>query len=221
MGEALICSSTRKRPDWASLVPALLQDNTLRWKETSLETHDITIPLPAAAGLSPHSVFRAILLSPTSIGLDDTSRRIERLFNLNGGQYVAIVLLMVRHGQENSTAVLMRLQLELVGGGVEMPIIPVPSVEAVPMSLLAFHHQLCTSAASRRRLDPARSLLPYCSATQPLPDHVVNVLSDITTDMKDLIKQATMPEGHQTLTEYLGQDAERVIKFWKEEYLVD
>jgi hypothetical protein len=102
-----------------------------------------------------------------------------------------------------------------------MPIIPVSSVENVPTTLWAVHQQLGASAASRRRPDPASSLLPYFSGTPKLSDHAVNIVSDITAGVKDLSEKATTVEGQQELTGYLGEDAKRIIAFWKEEYTVD
>ncbi|KAI1870280.1 hypothetical protein JX265_006450 [Neoarthrinium moseri] len=216
---AMICSSLRKRPDWASVVPALLQSpNPPRWKEARLETHDLALPL-SLPGQPSHLAFRAIFLAPSDIGSHETHKRTERLFNLNGGRYVAIVLLMrqMEGVQESNSSAMMRLQLELIGG-LEMPIIPVPTVESLPTAIKAFHYQLSTSAASRQLVTPARSLLPYCSDTGSLPEHAVNVISDITAGFKDLVSKATTPDGKQLLKDYLGEDADRVIRFWKDEY---
>lgn len=102
-----------------------------------------------------------------------------------------------------------------------MPIIPVSSIETVPTTLWDVHHQLGASAASRRRPDPSRSLLPYFSESQNLSEHAANILTDITAGMKDLSKKAMTAEGQQQLTAYLGNDAKGIIAFWKEEYTVD
>ncbi|ORY66425.1 uncharacterized protein BCR38DRAFT_340338 [Pseudomassariella vexata] len=214
----LVCSSMRKRPNWATLTRALLQQNTARWKgKSSFETHDVAMPLSRVAA---RAVFRAIFLTPADIGTAETRTRTERLFNLNGGQYVALVLLMEKQDEgESPTAAMMRLQLELVGG-LEMPIIPVASVETAGTTLLAFHQQLNTSGGCQKRAE-ASSLLPYCSDSYTLPEHKVNLLSDITSGLRDLLEQASTAEGREKLAQYLGPDAERVIRFWKEEYPVD
>ncbi|KAK9425074.1 hypothetical protein SUNI508_03214 [Seiridium unicorne] len=217
----LICSSMRKRSDWASLFPALLQSTnpTGRWKEAQLETHDVAMPLPLP-GQPSHLAFRAICLSSQDIGSLETRKRIERLYNVNGGQYIAVVFLMKQHNEESGPAMMMKLQKELLGGW-EMPIIPILETGTFPSTIKAFHHQLMTSAAPDKPPDPVRSLLPHCSDIGNLPEHTVNVLSDITKDFKEVISNATTPEGQRHLRDYLGNDAERLIKFWQAEYLVE
>lgn len=105
--------------------------------------------------------------------------------------------------------------------GLEMPIVPVSSAQSLPTTLEAFHHQLVTSAAPEKRPDPASNLLPHCADARTLSEHTIHILTDITTDLKDLIDRATSPEGQQQLMNYLGEDAERLINFWQAEYLVE
>lgn len=81
--------------------------------EAALETHDLAIPMPLSGRPSSRLVFRAICLSPPDVGEPGTRRRMERLFHLNGGKYVAIVFLTRKHSQrEGDMTILMRLQLE-------------------------------------------------------------------------------------------------------------
>lgn len=105
-----------------------------------------------------------------------------------------------------------------------MPIIPVPSIGTAPATLSAFHRQLTTAGGGKKTLPASsRSLLPYCSSdTECLSGHTVNVLSDLTTGMKDLSEKATDTQGKQRLTESLdGAEAQRVIKFWNNEFPVN
>ncbi|KAI5866918.1 hypothetical protein GGS23DRAFT_593651 [Durotheca rogersii] len=219
----LICCGLRKRPDWASLAPALLRANAeLSWKpEVSLGTHDVAVPLPGTAG-SRRRILRAILLSPADIGTDESRSRIERLRHLNGGQDSVIVFLL-KPGtaeQESPVSGLMKLQLELVGE-LEMPIIPVDSISAVPASLGAFCRQMSTSSGSREMANPVRSLLPYCSDKPPLSEHEVHVLTDITSDLRHLLDTVSTPAGQARMAEFLGGGSERAISFWEKEYLVE
>ncbi|KAK8042319.1 hypothetical protein PG993_006842 [Apiospora rasikravindrae] len=214
------CTSIRKRPDWAPLVSALLQSSgTLRWKGV-LQSHDVAMPLPPKDGRSK-SVLRAILLCPQEIGSDATHQRIERLYHLDGGQHVVIVFMMKESRSGSAAASLMRLQLDLMNG-LEMPIIPVSSIDAVPATLLAFHRQLATAGGGKKTLPASRSLLPHCSGAENLSEHSANVLSDVTTGMKDLSEKATSEQGKQELIRYLGEaEAERAISFWNDEFPMD
>ncbi|KAK7969520.1 hypothetical protein PG996_002037 [Apiospora saccharicola] len=213
------CTSIRKRPDWAPLVPALLQGNTPRWREKPLQSHDVAMPLSPIEGPTK-SVLRVILLCPHDVGLDATRQRIERLYHLDGGQHVAIVFLVKQGRSGSASGALMNLQLERMKG-LEMPIIPASSIGTVPATLSAFHRQMATAGGSKKTLPAtSRTLLPYCSPDpECLSGHTVNLLSDLTTGMKDFSEKATNTQGKQELTDSLdGAEAERVIKFWNDEY---
>lgn len=106
-------------------------------------------------------------------------------------------------------------------GNIEMPILPVDSIGAVPTVLLTFHRRLSTSSARPKSAKPAHSLLPYCSNTQPLSEHAVHVLTDITSDFRDLLNKMSSPADRETLEEHLGTEAERVMSFWTTEFLID
>ncbi|KAI1500108.1 hypothetical protein F5X99DRAFT_257674 [Biscogniauxia marginata] len=222
MTSFLICSSTRKRPDWASLPAALLRSSTMnsRWRETRLDTHDVAMPLPTIDA-SSRRVLRAILVSPHHVGSEDTRARIERLYHLNGGRDVAVIFLLKQcEGLESPMAMLMKLQLDLVVGR-EIPIIPVDSVATVPTTLMTLHRQLGSSRKSLRSADPAHTLLPFCSDTQPLSEHSVNVLTDITSGVRDMLEKASCPISQVKVVDYLENEAGKVISFWKEEYLLE
>ncbi|KAI0841997.1 hypothetical protein F5Y06DRAFT_165879 [Hypoxylon sp. FL0890] len=196
-----------------------VQGNTKLMAEAKLDTHDAALPIPDPRGQSQR-VLRVIFLSPSEVGTDNCRTRIQRLSHLNGGQDVAIVFLLK---QENEAAspmtAFMTLQLDL--GEFEMPIIPVNSVSDVPTNLMAFHCQISTSDRPRRMENPARTLLPYCSDMPPLSEHAVNVLTDITTGMRDLSDTMLTPAGQTKILEYLGNDSESAVSFWAKEYLVE
>ncbi|KAK8125491.1 uncharacterized protein PG998_001250 [Apiospora kogelbergensis] len=213
------CASIRKRPDWAPVVRALLQSSTPRWKEKLLQSHDVAMPFPPMNGGPKPPVLRAILLCPHDVGTVSTRQRIERLYHLDGGQHMAIVLFMKESRSGCASASLMELQLDLIKGR-EMPIITISSLDAMPTTLSAFHRQLFT-AGGGKKAPPALSLLPYCSGGERLSEHTVNILGEITTGMKDLSAKATSAQGQQQLVEYLDAEAEQAINFWKGEFIVN
>ncbi|KAI0553770.1 hypothetical protein F4679DRAFT_435677 [Xylaria curta] len=215
MKQPLICTSLRKRHDWAGLAPLLLKSKSScgKWKETQIDTHD------AAISLSSGRVFRVIFISPRDVAVTESLNRIERLYNLNGGQDSGLIFLLNDEDGYNATHALMTLQLQLVGNW-ELPVIPVPSVATVEGSLATLRHQLMTT--SRKPPGPASRLLPFCSDREPLANHSVNVLTAVTSDFRDLIDKLLSdpvfePEGALLL----GPDAEKLKSFWIDEYLVD
>ncbi|KAI1739350.1 hypothetical protein F4680DRAFT_449096 [Xylaria scruposa] len=209
MERPLICTSLRKRPGWAGLAPLLLKS-----KETQIDTHDAAIPL------NSERVFRVIFISPRDVAATESLNRIERLYNLNGGQDSGLIFLLNdEDGQQNATHALMTLQLQLVGNW-ELPVIPVPSVATVEGSLATLRHQLMTT--SRKPPGPASRLLPFCSDREPLANHSVNVLTDVTSDFRDLMdKLSSDPMFESEIALLLGPDAEKMRSFWIDEYLVD
>ncbi|KAI0974264.1 hypothetical protein F4678DRAFT_458229 [Xylaria arbuscula] len=218
MERPLICTSLRKRLDWASLPAALLQSHSLcgKWKETQLDTHDLAIPL------TTQRVFRAIFMSPRDIASDSCSSRIERLYSLNAGQDSGILFLL-KHDDEQQSAVhaLMKLQLQLVGRW-ELPIIPINSVAAVPGTLVTIQSRLPSPTANRKPPSPASHLLPFCSDGVPLAEHTVNILTDTTSGFSDLLeKLSSSAEFESEIVQLLGNDADKFLNFWANDYLVD
>ncbi|KAI1630564.1 hypothetical protein F4809DRAFT_274929 [Biscogniauxia mediterranea] len=214
MASFLICSSTRKRSDWTPLTSALLRSNTAntRWRETRLDTHDVAMPLPTPDA-SSRRVLRAILVSPHDAGSEATRARIERLYHLNGGRDVAVIFLLKQcEGLESPMAMLMNLQIELVVDR-EMPILPVDSVATVPTTLMTFHRQLGSSGRTPNATNPVRTLLPFCSDTQPLSEHAVNVLTDITSNLRDLLEKASDPTSQAKISDYFDSEAHKIVSF--------
>ncbi|KAK5624675.1 hypothetical protein RRF57_000391 [Xylaria bambusicola] len=107
--QPLICTSLRKRLDWAALSTSLLHNRSPcgKWKETQLDTHDIAIPLTS------QRVFRAIFMSPHDAASSNNLTRIERLYSLNAGQLSGIIFLLKNDDeQENAVYALMTFQTQ-------------------------------------------------------------------------------------------------------------
>jgi len=104
-----------------------------------------------------------------------------------------------------------------------LPIIPVESAAAVPARLLSLQQQLVTGSANREALGPAISLLPFCTGDrQPLAEHTVNILTDITSGFRDLVdKLSSADVSDSEIAQFLGRDTDKLKMFWKDEYMVD
>ncbi|UKZ62754.1 uncharacterized protein TrAtP1_003987 [Trichoderma atroviride] len=124
----MFCSSLRKRKEWAQLVPALSRSTAPGWKgnlkaigtrcraskvgeltfqpiplETNLHGHDVAFALPPQSeDHEPRVSFKLILLSSEEAKTAEVEARIERLSMLNGGQKVAIMLLLDGSGRVDS-----------------------------------------------------------------------------------------------------------------------
>ncbi len=112
----MFCTSLRKRPEWALIIPKLLASQTPRWTgkltssnnfghvslsvtvEKTLGTHDIAIPLPQR-GDQGSRVWMLLLSALDMQSSADGLARIERLYHLNGGHHVALVFLVDNNNQ--------------------------------------------------------------------------------------------------------------------------
>ncbi|KAI0417509.1 hypothetical protein F5X98DRAFT_340338 [Xylaria grammica] len=109
----------------------------------------------------------------------------------------------------------------LVGKWV-LPIIPVESIAAVPASLVAIHRQLPSPSPDKRKPSPAIHLLPFCSNREPLVEHTVNILTDMTSGFGDLLERlSSNSEFESELVQLLGEDGDKLKSFWASDCLVD
>lgn len=104
-----------------------------------------------------------------------------------------------------------------------MPIIPLASASSLPTAVSSFQRQLAHSQlAARPRIDPSTAVLPYCSVNGLIPEHSRNVLSDICHSIPELAQAATTGDGQDRLRQWLTEpsQAEQIMEFWKQEYIV-
>lgn len=109
-----------------------------------------------------------------------------------------------------------------------LPLVPLQTITELPVTLLKFHRSFLQADASTRKnpaqttgLSAVQTLLPFCALTPPLGEHTTNLLSDLTVGLADLANKANSEAGRAQILSYLGQEeAERVIMFWMQEYLL-
>lgn len=187
-------------------------------------------------------------------------QRVERLYHQSGGSDAAVVWLLDKGGDAasfmefqiewvsylsitptshhvtkymtSSHCRLTRVQRDRLMDKFEMPLIPLQSIEELPVTLMKFHRSFLQSDAStRQRPDQTQvqvpgtgavqSLLPYCAISPPLGEHSVNLLSDLTVGFADLANKASSEAGQTEVLDYFGQqEAERIILFWTQECLI-
>jgi len=107
-----------------------------------------------------------------------------------------------------------------------MQILPLFGIDVLLKTLFGFQQQL---VYSREALDQAQkpksvtALLPYCSTNPPIPEHLRNVLSDVCHSIPSLAQAATTQEGQAGLRQWLPEtgEAEDIIGFWEQEFVVD
>jgi len=107
-----------------------------------------------------------------------------------------------------------------------MQILPLFGVDLLLKTLVEFQQQLIRT---REAKDPApnlksvTALLPYCSTNPPIPEHLRNILSDVCHNIPGLAQAATTQDGKQGLRHWLPDtgEAEDIIGFWEQEFVVD
>ncbi|CZT49890.1 uncharacterized protein RSE6_10792 [Rhynchosporium secalis] len=223
----MFCTSLRKRPEWASVPTTLLSSQTLRWEEKSLKTYDIAIALPQSRHDSTLTLFHLLALSPSDLQDQALSMaRIQHLYHHSGGQNVGIIFLLnEKSSKVNGTIAMMNLQVSLFSI-LEMPIIPLFSLSSLETALSAFQRQLAETRLSTMPapVNPAVSLLPYCTNSPPLAEHARNVVSDICQDLSGVSHLATSVDGQSCLRNYLDEavpgSAQAIIDFWADEIII-
>lgn len=102
----MFCTTLRRRPEFAPILPSLTSSQSPKWqgtstlnlkiidktncyKEKSLDSYDIALPLPR--GNTKPDLYRLLLLSESDI---EPISRIERLCHITGGRQIGVVFLL-------------------------------------------------------------------------------------------------------------------------------
>ncbi|RAL62505.1 hypothetical protein DID88_005070 [Monilinia fructigena] len=220
----MFCSSLRRRKEWATLPSILLKEKILKWREGTINTHDLSIPIPSTKE-GEQQFFRVLLLSPSDMkSSTNASARIERLDHQTGGRNVGIIFLLRENGGgENGMKEYMNLQLSLMTTS-KIPILPLASASQLLTALQSFQRQLCIVPSSRK-VDAQYELLPFSNVGNAMTQHTRNILSDICHSIPELAGIATTSDGQGQLREWLSEpnpnSAQNIIDFWKREYLLE
>ncbi|KAH7364150.1 hypothetical protein BKA65DRAFT_389196, partial [Rhexocercosporidium sp. MPI-PUGE-AT-0058] len=198
-----------------------------QYTEKSLQTHDIAIPLPKHNHDESHALFLLLALSPSDLQSPASAmERIQHLYHHTGGRDVGVLFLLnEKTPKVNGTIAMMELQVSLFSI-LEMPIIPLYSLPSLSAILSTFHRQLINKyhSAAPPPINPAVSLLSYCTNNPPLPEHARNVVSDICHSLSEVSSAATSESGQLGLKNWLDERvpgaAQDIIHFWAEEVLV-
>ncbi|GKT75346.1 LOW QUALITY PROTEIN: hypothetical protein ColTof4_07769 [Colletotrichum tofieldiae] len=208
--------------------------------ESRLNTHDVALPLLQQEG----RFFRLVLLSPKDVGTAVTEQRLERLFNLNGGRDAAVIFLLDQQGQDaNPTVAFMNLQIKRPPNSptlcfqvrtvddatssilhkFELPLIPLPSIAALPSALTNLWASLATTQPVASPVQgTSLSLLQHmASGNGPLSEHSANLLSELGRSPREVAALAETDQGKARILDLLGPaEGARVLAFLTQEKLV-
>ncbi|CAD6448371.1 e50133c3-986b-4e7e-a85f-f0d8ec2ac5cf [Sclerotinia trifoliorum] len=220
----MFCSSLRKRQEWATLPSTLLMERMPKWKETTLNTHDLSLPIWPSKE-DEREFFRVLLLSSSDMQPStNISARIERLYHQTGGRDVGIIFLLhEKQSSDNGMKQYINLQISLMST-FKIPILPLTSISQFLEVVQTFQRQLCI-VPPFKRVDAQYALLPFSNVGNAMTEHTRNILSDICRSIPELACTAATAAGQEQLREWLSEpgaeSAEDVIDFWKREYLRD
>ena len=107
-----------------------------------------------------------------------------------------------------------------------MPILPLASISSLLPTIVVFQRRYSHAHTLRQaQVNPAKELLPYCSAKPPIPEATRNLLRDTFHSISSLALAATTSDGLNGLKLLLAEQgpdlAEDIIDFWKNEYTMD
>ncbi|KAA6415925.1 MAG: hypothetical protein FRX48_00644 [Lasallia pustulata] len=225
----MFCTSLRQRPEWAPIIPDLYSCTSFQFRETTLETHDLALPLHSASGIGTPRL-RVLLLSPSSIEASNrtaTTTRIERFSTLTGGDSIAIVFLLhlpkpQPSPQHSGLHAYMTLQALLLSQSLSIPLLPLFAPTTLLRTLTTY---LSHPPLPLRPSVPSLALLPHTTATapaRPLPEHTTHVLSDLCHSLAEVATATATEEGRMGLREWVGEGAvEGMGAFWAEEWVCE
>ncbi|KAK7545596.1 hypothetical protein IWX49DRAFT_337614 [Phyllosticta citricarpa] len=214
----MFCSSLRRRPSTASVIPIVTAANGLRLSENALETHDLAVPLP-----SQQDHLLVLLLSPQSVATDrlpSTLERVHRFSTLKGGAHSVILFLVHPFESQRQSIELTTERITVVrpsscpgshsgmnayhrlkgalddSSSSTPPILPVPAISGLESVLKSYMRHLenpqPTLQPSRPLSDAALDILPHCTAgIGPLPRDAVIALTDMFPSLKGIATAAT------------------------------
>ncbi|KAI4833671.1 hypothetical protein E4T44_09295 [Aureobasidium sp. EXF-8845] len=218
----MFCTSLRRRSSFASIVPLLVSPSGFAVKESSLESHDIALPLvefPRTNTVTKSKrSLRLLLLSPNNMSeerLSATIERIQHFIALTGGLDVAIVLSLstskpfspakdLLHAPEVDdmdglrSYALLQAQFMTRPELAWVPILPLTKLDGI-VELIKTHAQ----SISRPKPKPSSAIRPldmlaHCSC-DPLPPLAVNLASDVFSSLSDVAQAALAHHGDPTV----------------------
>ncbi|KAL6715830.1 hypothetical protein ACLMJK_006791 [Lecanora helva] len=234
----MFCTTLRQRPDLPSIVPILATSPLFKLRETTLETHDLALPVRSPPSNSilqrqqqqplPNQPF--LLLTPSSLSNPNLSERITRFSTLTSTPTptIAFALKSESHTSNDSASgmhAFMQLQTLLYAlPTAPPPLLPIPTLT----DLLPLLKPRTTSSPPNPLPPPPISplvLLPHLTSTapgRPLPEHTMNVLSDLCHSIRDVLELVGTEEGKVTLEEWVGaEEARGLVEFWEGEWIVE
>ncbi|PTB64171.1 hypothetical protein BBK36DRAFT_1170745 [Trichoderma citrinoviride] len=174
-----------------------------------------------------------LLLSSEEAKAATAKARIERLSMLDGGNNVAVILLMEKSGCVDS---LVDLQMSIMAHGMSsMPIVPISSASELASRLDTLRRQFAnaannlsrTSSNNINRADGAacaeeeeeelRDLASHCVHGQaaPLPPEHIDVVTDLAAGLGSLAQLVLCADGQRRIRDLLGEaQGGRVIAFF-------
>lgn len=108
----------------------------------------------------------------------------------------------------------------------EIPVIPLHSVSSLQSTLLNFQKQIIQTqrTTSPPKIDPLRTLLPFCSVNGLIPEHARNILGDICHSMPELAQAASTKDGQEGLGKWFADNPDLMgvmVGFWEQEFVLD
>ncbi|QPC75768.1 hypothetical protein HYE68_006520 [Fusarium pseudograminearum] len=157
---------------------------------------------------------RSVILSSLhELQSQEGKARVERLFLMEGGEHVAVILLLEG---EDSMLGFSNVQAEWLCWDYAMPIIPINTIETLPGCLESLQQDYSRemSPPDANTSITSRDLVRWCVNGKALSRDQVNILTEITSGFGDLASRSSLPNGQAIIREYLGsKDGGRLISF--------
>ncbi|KAI9893425.1 MAG: hypothetical protein M1814_006722 [Vezdaea aestivalis] len=227
------CCTLRTRDPWSKTLSRLTNDQRLRisCSLSPLGTHDILLCPNIQSDDSPdHGVLRFLLVNTKDMIPEHSTQvldRIRRLVDFAGdSKGIAVVFFLGETGPSSiGLQSMVSLQSTLIKTRLQINILPLPRIQDLP-ALLQRYKISSECYQERPQVPTTVNVLPYLVVKEALNDHTVNVVTDITESLKDLVVKLGSTQGQDYIGQYLEDDTGRstanaMAEFWMEEYIAE
>ncbi|KAK4181640.1 hypothetical protein QBC36DRAFT_174995 [Triangularia setosa] len=225
---SLVCSSLRSRQPWTSVTTQLLQSDSRKWRESTLQSHDISLVIEQEH-TEVFQIYKFIFIAPAHVDTEEPTAivRVTQLCQDLGDAKAGVIFFLDQENEKeygDAMKAYMTLQIKLMEHTPNIPIIPLTSLDVLPPTLKNFQDSFSEGVGNRIQqqveIDVPRDLLGCCSTGEK---HLSRQAVDTIVQTQEFLSfrelldsnRLRSHEGQKSMRVALGlKDGKRFVKFW-------